>query len=203
MGDLKLLLGVAGMPGSGKGVISSVARSLGITTISMGDIVREEAIRLGLDISRKVLARLAVELRIKEGPDAIAKRCINIIRDLDTRYLLVDGLRSHFEYYRFKDYEPNFKLIFVHASPGTRFRRLLRRGRSDDPKTWEDFVYRDISEIRLGLPVLFFLSDYVIVNENKPLVEVFREAHELIRRLLIHANSRNRRSRGEAYREPK
>ena len=151
----------------------------------MGDIVREEAIRLGLDISRKVLARLAVELRIKEGPDAIAKRCINIIRDLDTRYLLVDGLRSHFEYYRFKDYEPNFKLIFVHASPGTRFRRLLRRGRSDDPKTWEEFEKRDLEELKLGLGKVIAFADYVIVND-KSLRELKESVQSFLREIGVY-----------------
>ena len=36
------VIGVTGMPGSGKGVASGVARSLGFKLIRMGDVIRED-----------------------------------------------------------------------------------------------------------------------------------------------------------------
>ena len=37
------IIGLAGMPGSGKGVVSSIAEEMGCHIIRMGDIIREEA----------------------------------------------------------------------------------------------------------------------------------------------------------------
>jgi len=40
--DMKVI-GVTGMPGSGKGIVAGVAKSLGYEIIRMGDVIREEA----------------------------------------------------------------------------------------------------------------------------------------------------------------
>ena len=39
------VFGVTGLPGSGKSIISRIAKKEGIYTISMGDVIREEAER--------------------------------------------------------------------------------------------------------------------------------------------------------------
>ncbi len=54
----------------------------------------------------------------------------------------------------------------IHASPKTRFQRLLSRGRSDDPKTWETFYERDNRELNVGLGHVIALADTVVVNES-------------------------------------
>jgi len=47
-GRLRLIL-IAGMPGSGKSIVSSIARELGLPVYVMGDVVREEARRRGIE----------------------------------------------------------------------------------------------------------------------------------------------------------
>ncbi len=195
----KLVIGIAGMPGSGKSLVCNVARLRGIPVISMGDVVRKEAQRLGLPITRFTLSQLAITLRKQEGLDAIAKRCIHSIEKLKAPVVVIDGLRSPFEYFRFKKSFPDFKLIFVHASPGTRFRRLILRGREDDPQDWFDFIARDLNEIKLGIPALVILSDYILVNENKPLEKVLEEANLLLEVILSYANKSCSRGRHKAY----
>ncbi|HUJ78172.1 MAG TPA: AAA family ATPase, partial [Thermoplasmata archaeon] len=44
------------MPGSGKDELVGVARSMGLATLKMGDLVREEVRRRGLPISNANLA---------------------------------------------------------------------------------------------------------------------------------------------------
>ena len=45
----RLLVCVVGMPGSGKSLVSQVARELGFDVVVMGDAVREEAKRRGIE----------------------------------------------------------------------------------------------------------------------------------------------------------
>ena len=52
------LVVVVGMPGSGKGVFSDVARGSGIPVYVMGDIVREETIRRGLNLLHQISTML-------------------------------------------------------------------------------------------------------------------------------------------------
>ena len=54
------VIGIVGMPGSGKGEFSAVADELGIPVVVMGDVIREEVKKEGLppvDASMGVIAR--------------------------------------------------------------------------------------------------------------------------------------------------
>jgi dephospho-CoA kinase len=56
--------------------------------------------------------------------------------------------------------------VAIHASPKTRFQRLLSRKRSDDPNTWEVFFERDSRELDVGLGDVIALADLVLINEG-------------------------------------
>ena len=162
----KILIGTTGMPGAGKDTVRRVIQKLGFQVIVMGDEVRSEAKRRGLDITPENLGRIMLEIRRVEGPAAIAKRCIQKIKSLDSPFILIDGIRSLHEVEEFRRIFPDFKVLAVHASPKTRFKRLLRRGREDDPKSWEDFVKRDMRELSVGLGNVIATADYMLVNEG-------------------------------------
>ncbi|WP_243674686.1 AAA family ATPase [Vulcanisaeta distributa] len=42
---------ITGLPGSGKTIVSDVARELGLPVVTMGDIIREEAVKSGISSS--------------------------------------------------------------------------------------------------------------------------------------------------------
>jgi len=162
----KILIGTTGMPGAGKDTVRRVIQKLGFQVIVMGDEVRSEAKRRGLDITPENLGRIMLEMRRVEGPAVIAKRCIQKIKSMDSRFILIDGIRSLHEVEEFRRIFPDFKVLAVHASPKTRFKRLLRRGREDDPKSWMDFVKRDMRELSVGLGDVIATADYMLVNEG-------------------------------------
>lgn len=47
------MIGIVGMPGSGKSEFVNIALTLGYRFISMGDIVREETVRKGYPLEEK------------------------------------------------------------------------------------------------------------------------------------------------------
>ena len=162
----KKIIGVAGMPGAGKSLVVKAAYELGFKVVVMGDEVREEAKRRGIEATPENLGRLMLELREMEGPASIAKRCLEKIQKAKEDFVLVDGVRSMYEVEEFKKHFPNFILLAVHASPETRFRRLFKRKRSDDPVKWKNFVERDNRELKVGLGNVIALADYILVNEG-------------------------------------
>ncbi|HIC87630.1 MAG TPA: hypothetical protein EYP03_05445, partial [Aquificae bacterium] len=81
------VIAFVGLPLSGKSTAAKVAEEMGIPVVCMGDMVREEAKRRGLALTDENLGKIANELRQKEGMDAIAKRCIPIIREKEKSYL--------------------------------------------------------------------------------------------------------------------
>ncbi|MHC1593685.1 MAG: AAA family ATPase, partial [Methanotrichaceae archaeon] len=52
------IVGFVGMPGSGKSVAADVARQMGIQVVVMGDVIRDEAARLGLEPCDQNLGRV-------------------------------------------------------------------------------------------------------------------------------------------------
>ena len=177
----KKVVGVAGMPGAGKTEAVRFAEQNGCGVIVMGDEVRQEAKKRGLAPTPENLGRLMLELREKEGPAVIARRCIPKIMALPKRVVVVDGVRSLAEVREFRKHFPSFKIIAVHASPEVRFQRLFSRRRSDDPEKWESFIERDLRELEVGLGDIIAVADYMIVNEGGK-----EELKDAVNRILRH-----------------
>jgi len=163
----KLVIGLAGMPGAGKSVVVAIAKGNGYGVVVMGDVVREEAKKRNLELSPEDLGKIMLELRQKEGSSVIAKRCIPKIEKTQEQKVIVDGIRSPSEVEQFKRRFPKFTLIAIHSSPETRFKRLYRRKRSDDPKDWQIFKERDQRELSVGLGEAITMAEYKIVNEGE------------------------------------
>jgi len=150
------------MPGSGKGVVSRVSDELGINVVRMGDVIRNEAKKR--DESPGVVA---VKLRQEHGQYVVAHRCAEIILSKDDHSLfLVEGIRSPFEVEIFKEKFPGFKVMAVHSTPQTRFKRLKRRMRSDDSHNKKEFISRDKRELKFGIGDVIAMADYMVVNEG-------------------------------------
>lgn len=162
----KLVIGLAGMPGSGKSLVVDTARELGYDVVVMGDVVRQETAKRGLDLTPQNVGKVMLELRKEGGNFVIAQRCIPKIEEQASRKVLVDGLRSLFEADIFKEHFSKFILVAVHASPGTRFKRLSNRGRSDDALEWQVFHERDSRELGVGLGNVIAMAEQMIVNDN-------------------------------------
>ena len=179
------VIGVSGMPGSGKSVISRIAEDMGYEIIRMGDVIREEAQRRGEDVGE-----VAVNLRLEFGKDIVAERCVEKIKQINRQNtsersntsdkFIIEGIRSPFEVNVFKNNFENFKVIAVHSTPKTRFKRLKRRQRSDDSIDYDEFIKRDERELGFGIGDVIATSDYMIINEGplwrykKALKKVFK-----------------------------
>jgi dephospho-CoA kinase len=162
----KLVIGLAGMPGSGKSVVVDTARELGYDVVVMGDVVRQETTKRGLELTPENVGKVMLELRAEGGNYVIAQKCIPKIAEQNSPKVLVDGLRSLYEASIFKENFAKFNLLAVHASPETRFSRLSNRRRSDDPTEWKVFNERDMRELSVGLGNVIAMAQQIIENDN-------------------------------------
>jgi dephospho-CoA kinase len=162
----RFIVAVSGLPGSGKSVIVRAAAEKGYAVVVMGDEVREEARRRGMQATPENMGRIMLELRRLEGEASIARRCISKIEKTSASRVIVDGVRSLSEVEEFKSHFASVVSVAVHSSPETRFRRLYSRQRSDDPKNLAIFRERDLRELSVGLGNAIAMADHVIVNEG-------------------------------------
>jgi dephospho-CoA kinase len=161
----KKVIAISGMPGAGKGVASEAAKQLGFDVLVLGDVIREETQRRGLDPTPQNIGAVMLQLRELEGSAAVTKRLLPKIERCQSNAVIVEGIRSLHELTELKSKFEVITLV-IHASPKTRFQRLLSRGRSDDPKTWDIFSERDNRELTVGLGQVIALADHLAVNEN-------------------------------------
>lgn len=162
----KLVVGLAGMPGSGKSLVVETAVAEGYAVVNMGDVIREETKKRGLELNPKNIGKIMLELRQTGGNSVIAEKCIPKIEQTQTKKIIVDGIRSLNEVNAFKNHFQKFSLIAVHSSPETRFSRLYLRRRSDDPNEREIFHERDMRELGVGLGNAIAMAEYVVTNEE-------------------------------------
>jgi dephospho-CoA kinase len=179
----KVVVGVAGMPGSGKGVFRRTVQKMGYPVVIMGDVVRGEVKRRNLKPTPENLGKTMLNLRELEGPAVVAKRCVPKVKKATGRIVVIDGVRSLAEVEEFKKHFPNFILIAIHTSPKTRYQRLFRRKRSDDPTNWETFKQRDLRELGVGMGAVIAAADRTIVNEGT-LAQLKTEIRQVMKEML-------------------
>jgi dephospho-CoA kinase len=158
------VLAIVGMPGSGKAIVSKAASSRGIPVLVCGDVVREETKKRGLAPTPENTGKVMLAIRQEEGPAVVAERLITKIASSAAPLLVVEGVRSMAEVEALRR-NHTVVIVAVHASPKTRYDRLVARGRSDDPKSWEEFAERDARELSVGIGDVIALAQEMLINE--------------------------------------
>ncbi len=153
------------MPGAGKSLASGVAGQMKLPVFVSGDIIRDEAQRRGLKPDKKNLGQLMLRIREKEGMGAVARRLIPLIEKSGRHHVVYEGARNIEE---IEELSRKYRVavIAIHASPGSRFRRLLKRRRGDRPRTKSDFSERDKRELTVGVGKVIALADRMVENED-------------------------------------
>jgi dephospho-CoA kinase len=176
------VIGVVGLPGSGKSEAAAVARELDIPVVTMGDIIRAETADRGLDPASDH-GQVARALREEGGKAAIADHALPVIREALEEHdvVLVDGIRSDAEVAVFEDaFEDAFTLVEVYAPFDLRRERLEARGRDvGEDEGGESLEARDERELGFGMGAA--IEDAEERVENTGSLAAFRTK---IRRLL-------------------
>ncbi len=184
-GKDKIVIALIGMPGSGKTEASEVvSKETGASTVVMGDIIREETLKRGLELNPENMGFVSIGLRQNHGDDVIAKRCIEKIKRIKNDIVIVEGVRSLAEIRAFKEKIPNFYTVLIEASQKTRFERLKKRGRPDDSISWDTFVKRDERELGFGIGKAIDSADFCIANEKEDLKTFKEKVRKTIRSMI-------------------
>ena len=150
---------LTGMPGCGKEEFLKVALSHGFTVVRMGDVVREHA-----PANDGSIGEFANAERQKHHPAIWAER--TLLR-MEGQRTIIDGVRSldEVDYFQ-RELGTDLHIVAVHASPETRYQRLVSRARSDAPSSIEEFLERDRRELGWGIGNVIAKAQVMLVNEG-------------------------------------
>ncbi|MFC7018173.1 MULTISPECIES: AAA family ATPase [Haloarcula] len=161
------VIGIVGLPGSGKSEAANVAVDMGVPVVTMGDVIRQECRDRGLDPATDH-GTVATALREENGPAAIAERSLPIIEERreDSDTVVVDGIRSDVEVEAFREaFGESFLLVEVDAPFEVRAERLDLRGRDASAEEGgESLADRDERELGFGMGEAMAMADLTIEN---------------------------------------
>jgi dephospho-CoA kinase len=160
------VIGIVGLPASGKGEFSRIAAEMGIPVVVMGDVIRAAVKEAGLSETDQNFGLIAQQLRDQYGMGAIAIRSVPFIRATGAPVALVDGIRGDAEVSIFRQEFPDFHLIGIRSEFSTRLARLSQRGRIDDVLSSEDLRRRDEREMSWGLDRALDAADQTLTNDR-------------------------------------
>jgi dephospho-CoA kinase len=140
-----MIIGFTGRIAAGKESVKHFLVDKGFTYVETSQVLKEELSRRGMEITRTNMQDLGDELRAKDGHGALMKLVlekINYVNNRDKHFIL-DSLRNAGEADFLREHADEFILIAVDAPQRLRFERILSRGKTHDPKTWEEFLVID------------------------------------------------------------
>ncbi len=151
-----------------------------MTVIRMGDVVRSEVTKRGIELTNTNIGKIAESERERHNYGIWAERTVPLINNDN---ILIDGIRGDAELEVFKSaFGKELKVIGIHASPKIRFQRIIGRNRKDATLTWVAFCQRDLRELKWGIGNAIALCDFMLINESS-LEDFQKSAKSLIKTL--------------------
>jgi dephospho-CoA kinase len=163
-----MVIGLTGPNASGKGEAVDYLKSKGFKSISLSDILREEARHRGIEISRENLIKLGNEMRKEKGPSILADIAIKSIGGKDN--YIIDSIRNPDEIRAIRKIK-GFRLIGIDAPVEIRFKRCCNRNRPGDSKTLDEFIEKEkkeniLEQANQQLKNCIKLADKIIINDS-------------------------------------
>jgi dephospho-CoA kinase len=180
----RLIVCLTGMPGAGKSSVASFLKEKGFVVVTMGDAIREEAKRQGLEPTDINLGKMMLKLRQDLGPGAVGHIVLQkLARDDSCSNVVIDGIRSIAEVEVLKE-AGHVKLLAIHASQNTRFKHLKERARADAPSNGNEFAGRDKRELSVGVSEAIALANEMISNNDLTLEQLKLRAYDIVKEWL-------------------
>jgi dephospho-CoA kinase len=183
------------MPGAGKSTVASFLKDKGFAVVTMGDVIREEAKRQGLEPTDVNLGKMMLKLRQDLGPGAVGQIVLQKLQrdhandnnnnsgggsDKNSSIVVIDGIRSVAEVEVLKKVG-HVRLLAIHASEDTRFNYLRKRGRADAPSDSIEFTGRDKRELSVGVSEAIALANEMISNNELTLEQLKMHAYDIVK----------------------
>jgi len=185
MATKQIIIGIVGMPASGKTVVAEhLAKKRGAVRIHLGDFIWEFLKRRGIKPSKETGIMASLYLWTEYGDIPVAAWALRKIRAAKGKKLIIiDALRTVEEARIFKSkFKDNFHLVAVLAGPKIRFERERARARFGKVSKL-DFRMRDREELRVGVGDLIASADHYI-DSNKGLTATKKQADAILKKLL-------------------
>jgi len=186
MGKEKIVIGLIGEKGAGKGTVSDyLIERYGAVHYGTSKILRRTLEDLHLSITRDNLIKLALVLKEGYGPSVIIDSLIQDMEKNGSDIIIADGIRMHGDVEPFrKKYGENFYLVYVTADIKIRYERTKARKQNagEDSATFEQFLEEEGKLTELSIHEIGKQADFKL-NNNGEKEELIAQTEEMLRKI--------------------
>ena len=181
----KLIFGITGEMGSGKGVVSKyIEQKYKAGKHRFSTMLRDVLKRMYIEESRENTANLSLTSRKNCGEDVFAKTMYHDVEKDEHDIVVIDGVRRMADIVYLKDL-PYFKLIYIDADLEARYKRVVDRDENDNDseKTLDDFKKDQELESEAQISDLRNYAEHIVDN-NGTYRDLYGQIDEIIKQYL-------------------
>ncbi len=184
---MRKIIVVTGLPGSGKSEVSREFKRRKIPTFISGNIVRDEVLKRGMDLTAESSEFVARQLRKEYGPDAPVRLLESRIESSPSGIICVEGPRNLREVHLLARHGEIY-LVVVESARKLRYGRLRRRASPRDPARWSEFEWRDRRELQRGMRSLLITRKFrrYLIKNTGTVSELRSKAARILSQVRAH-----------------
>ncbi len=177
-----MLLGLTGTMASGKGEVARYLENKGFEHYIYSNIVKEIAKQRNIEPTRENLQKLGTDIKKESKNQGILSK--KILKKIKTDKAVLDGIRNPDEIRELRKNREVY-IIGINAPQKLRYKRIRKRNRQGDPKTFEEFKRLDNSENRgetkgQEINKCLRMADFII-NNNGSLEKLKRDIEKILK----------------------
>jgi len=181
-----MIIGVTGNYASGKDTVAEILQELGFKHVSFSDMIRQEVVKRGQEITRDILIEVGNKMRENFGAEILAKRALEQVEE--GNYVFT-SIRNPSEVELLKKRKDSV-LVKVTAPDEVRLQRIVERNREHDPKTMQELKEKEAEENSNDpkaqqLNTVNSMATYELINAS-----TLEELKEKVKDLLASMNIR-------------
>jgi dephospho-CoA kinase len=183
----KVVIGLIGEKGSGKGTVSNyLIKKYGAIHYGTSKILRRTLEDLHLTVTRDNLIKLALVLKEGYGPSVIIDSLITDMENNGSDIIIADGIRMHGDVEPFKKkYGKNFYLVYVTADIRSRYERTKARKEKagEDQTTFQQFLEEEAKLTEISIHEIGKQADFKLNNDGTA-EELKKQVDEMIKEIV-------------------
>lgn len=166
----KIIIGLVGEIGSGKGFFIDVAKRLysdkQIQSIKFSSVLSDVLEVLSMEKSRNNLQKMAIAIDEMFGDGTFNNAVKQRVIYTDSKIIIVDGMRWPADEKMIRDL--NGKIIYITADQKTRYKRTLNRDekKGESEATFKEFQKQELMKNETFIKDIGSRADYKIINET-------------------------------------